>query len=182
MVQTVLIHDKVDANADKMMQNLRLGLTREKQISLRDVTDASGKIYDSTDRLIEYLTVLNGVLVICLPTIRKILSGKVEKEESVEISVSGKRTMINAHRLHEKITQSSELAKKIIIVKLPGLSTELPENFPDTQVIDLPDEFKDCQDKSIKTIYDYWAKHCILGRLVALKKRNMFISADSVEN
>ena len=181
MIQTVLIHDEVNADADEKVKKLRLGLKREQQINLRDIVDASEKLNDTTEKLIEYLTVLNGVLIICAPSLRKILSGKAEEEEVMEISISGKRTKIKGYRLHEKITQSPEIAKKILILRVPGVDTELPDDFPATQVINLPSEFNNCEDRSITNIFDYWAKHCILGRLIALKKRNIFISADSVE-
>lgn len=182
LVQTVLIHDTVDSETDKIVSNLRLGLKREQQIILRDLTGETGEISDATEKLIEYLTFLNGVLVICVPSIHNILSGKSKEEELVEISISGKRTKINAHKIHGKIKESADLAKKILILKVPGVANEMPEGFAETQVIDLPKDFDDCKDSAIQTIFDYWTKHCILGRLIALKKRNMFISADSVEH
>ena len=180
-MQTVLIHDEINEDADKMVKNLMLGLKREQQINLRDIVDASEQQSDTTEKLIKYLSVLNGVLIICAPSIREILSGNAKEDELMGVSVSGKRTQIKGYRLHEKVTQSPELAKKILILRMPDVDTELPDSFPDTQVIDLPKEFNSPEDKSIMNIFDYWAKHCILGRLIALKKRNMFISADSVE-
>lgn len=183
MVQTIVISG-VDEGT--RIDNLRISLKREQQIILRDlvsdVPDEINKISDSTDKLIGYMETLDGVLLICTEKISRILTDKIEDEQTeFEIDVSGETTKIRASRLQEKINESEDLKRKILVLRMPGVLGDVPQVIPESQVIQLPEKYEEGGDEAIKTIFDYWAKSCILGRLLALKKRNKFISVDSVD-
>lgn len=167
------------------VDNLRLGLKREQQIILRDlvadVPDEIRSISDATEKMLSYMDVLDGVIIVCTAKVGKILGEKADKDAEMELEISGKKTNINVCKLQEKIKDSAELSKKILVLRIPGVDGDVPDVFPEVQVIHLPETYSVDEDKDIKTIFDYWAKHCILGRLITLKKRNRFISADSIE-
>ena len=164
------------------MDNLRQGLQLADQIRLRKMDDGLVReINDPTERLIKYMRITDGTLIIWAASFSKIWAKEAEGNEERKVLISGKKTAINAFKLQEAIKEQA-LRKKILVLTVPRLAEEVPIDFPSAQMITLPVDWPAGYKREPNDlIFDCWAKHYILPKLLALRMGNQPITRDPAE-